>query len=126
MQDNLQTPEAQSIAATVATAALKFMPAAVGAAIMVLVDPPKTKKDLFIRAFCAFGCSYLFGDTLFDFLDSTTMFAFLDPAKHAHRVAVEGVVGACGFFVAGGAANWLKAFKRKPLDTVKETREVLK
>ncbi|MDO8778904.1 MAG: hypothetical protein Q7K57_61330 [Burkholderiaceae bacterium] len=35
----------------------KFFPAAMGA-LMIAVDPPKTKCDLFARVFVAFAASY--------------------------------------------------------------------
>jgi hypothetical protein len=96
----------------------KFFPAAVGAALMIAVDPPKTKRDLFARAFVAFCASYLFGDILFDFLQTFNLFAFLNDAKRSHHTAVDGFVGAVGWFVAGGAAVVLKRFRTKPMETI--------
>lgn len=96
----------------------KFFPAAVGAALMIAVDPPKTKRDLFARAFVAFAASYLFGDILFDFLQTFNLFAFLNDAKRSHHTAVDGFVGAVGWFIAGGAAVLLKRFRAKPMETI--------
>jgi hypothetical protein len=101
---------------------LKFLPAGIGAALMVAVDPPKDRRELFARAFVAFACSYLFGDTLFDFLDSTNWFAFLDAAKRHHHVAVDGFVGAVGWAAAGGMSMWLKRFRTDPVAAVKELK----
>jgi hypothetical protein len=98
----------------------KFFPAAVGAALMIAVDPPKTKRDLFARAFVAFAASYLFGDLLFDFLHTFSMFAFLENGKRSHQTAVDGFVGAVGWFVAGGLAVMLKRFRTRPLETMDE------
>lgn len=96
----------------------KFFPAAVGAALMVAVDPPKTKRDLFARAFVAFCASYLFGDILFDFLQTFNLFTFLNDAKRSHHTAVDGFVGAVGWFIAGGFAVMLKRFRTKPMQTI--------
>jgi hypothetical protein len=101
---------------------VKLLPAGIGAALMVAVDPPKDRRELFARAFVAFACSYLFGDTLFDFLDSTSWFAFLDGAKRHHHVAVDGFVGAVGWAAAGGLAMWLKKFRGDPAAAVRELR----
>lgn len=104
-------------------AIFKFFPPILGAAIMIAVDPPKTKRDLFTRAFVAFAASYLFGDFVFDWMDSSSMLAFLDTAKRAHHTAVDGVVGATGWFVAGGAVHWLKRFRKDPTGTIKQTKD---
>lgn len=96
----------------------KFFPAAVGAALMIAVDPPKTKGQLFARAFVAFCASYLFGDILFDFLQTFNLFSFLNDAKRSHHTAVDGFVGAVGWFIAGGLAVVLKRFRTKPMETI--------
>ncbi len=101
----------------------KFFPAAVGAALMIAVDPPKTKRQLFARAFVAFCASYLFGDIFFDFLHSTSLFSFLNDAKRSHHTAVDGFVGAVGWFVAGGFAVLLKRWRTKPLKTMDDLIE---
>lgn len=93
---------------------------------MIMVDPPKSKRDLFALAFVAYASSYLFGGALFDFLQTTAWFSFLDDAKRTHHTAVDGVIGAFGWFLAGGIAKLLKSFKRNPLKTVKEVRETIR
>ena len=102
----------------------KFLPPAIGAGIMVAVDPPKTKRDLFARAFVAFAASWLFGETLFDFLDNNVaIFAFLDHAKKSHVTAIDGALGAVGWFIAGGVAVLLKRFRTKPMKTIDDLIE---
>jgi hypothetical protein len=90
----------------------KFLPASLGAAIMVAVDPPATKRELFARAFVAFAASYLFGDIAFEI--AMGYFTWLNPFKPAHLNAVAGVVGAAGWFVAGASNQWLKKYRIKP------------
>lgn len=92
----------------------KLLPAGIGAAIMIAVDPPDTKRELFLRAFVAFAMSYLFGDIVFEVARGVQYLAFLNPGKPSHWNAVAGVVGAAGWFVAGGASVMLKRFRRNP------------
>lgn len=130
MQDQLHSPEAVGwLAPWLASAAAllaKLLPTGVGAAIMIAVDPPATKLEMFLRAFVAFGFTYLFADTLFDFLRTTSPFAFFDPTKRHHHVAVDGFVGAVGWALTGAAAIYLKQLKKDPLKTIAATKEALK
>lgn len=123
MQDQTSNITDASILALVLA---KFLPPALGAAIMVAVDPPKTKSQLFARAFVAFAASWLFGDILFDFLQSTSMFSFLLDTKRAHHTAVDGAVGAVGWSVAGGFSVLLKRFRTKPMQTIDDLLERVK
>jgi hypothetical protein len=91
----------------------KLAPAGIGAAIMVLVDPPANKRELFLRVFVAFAASYLLGDVVFDMLHSTAAFAFLDHAKRAHTVAIDGLVGALGLVVLRGGPCMAAAISRR-------------
>jgi hypothetical protein len=96
----------------------KLLPAGIGAAIMIAVDMPSSKRELFLRVFVAMACSIVFGEALFDYLDSTDWFAFLDPLKHMHHAAVNAVLGGAGWFVMGGAAMMLKRFRADPAAAV--------
>jgi hypothetical protein len=104
----MSEPASSGIAGTIL---YKLLPASLGAAIMIAVDPPSTKREMFARAFVAFAFSYLFGDVAFELAQQKL--AFLDAGKPAHLNAVAGVVGAAGWFVAGAAAARLKKFKFK-------------
>lgn len=98
----------------------KFLPAGLGALVMVAVDVPKTKKELFWRIFVAFASSFLFGDFAFDMLHTFSLFAFLDEAKRSHIGAVYAMVGGAGWFVLGGASMWLRKFRADPVAAVKD------
>lgn len=102
----------------------KLLPAGIGAALMVAVDPPKDKRELFVRLFVAFAFSYLFGDVLFDFLRSLDTFAFLSPAKRSHTTAVDGLAGAIGWSVLGAGSMWLKKFRADPVAAVEDAKRV--
>lgn len=103
----------------------KFVPPAIGAAIMVAVDIPKTKRELFIRLLVAFASSYLLGEVVFDFLDSFSLFSFLDHAKRAHNTAIDGIVGGLGYSGASGLAMWLKRFRAAPVEAIQEAKKVI-
>lgn len=103
----------------------KLLPAGIGAALMVAVDPPADKRELFARLFVAFAFSYLFGDVAFDFAKSFALFAFLDASKRMHNVAVDGFMGAVGWSVLGGVSMWLKKFRANPVQAVEEAKKVL-
>src|SRR5574340_1502333 len=99
---------------TIAALLAKFLPAALGAAIMCAFDMPKSKREFFWRAFVALASSYLFGDVVFDWLDSTALFSFLDPFNRKHHSAVDGLIGAFGFLVMNLAASVLKRYRDNP------------
>lgn len=102
----------------------KLLPAGIGAGLMILVDPPQSKRELFLRLFAGMGCSFLFTSTVLDLLHSFSMFAFLDKANHDHRMAVAGALGAVGWFLLGGAAMLLKKYRADPLAAVEDAKKV--
>lgn len=100
---------------------LKMLPAGLGAAIMVAVDPPKTRGEMVARAFVAFAFSHLFGDVA-----ATIVARYLpgfDGHMDGHRRALDGALGALGWFVMGGVAVVAKRFRRNPLETVDRLRK---
>ncbi len=99
-------------------ALFKLLPAGLGAAIMVAVDMPKTRGELFARFFVAFSCSHLFGDMVLALLQHWV------PAASAR--AVDGALGALGYFLAGGVSVLAKRFKRQPLVTAGKIRRAVR
>lgn len=102
----------------------KLLPAGLGAAIMVAVDPPQTRRQLFARLFVAFAFSHLFGDFVGVLIHDS--WAFFDPSKASHDRALAGALGALGWFVAGGVSVLAKRFRRNPLETVDAVRRTLR
>lgn len=100
----------------------KMLPACLGAAIMVAVDLPATKRELFARVFVALVCSLLFTEFTFDFLHGFGWFAFLNESNKMHVAGIAGFLGAVGWFVIGGMAMWLRRFKVAPIDAVKDAK----
>lgn len=85
---------------------------------MVAVDMPKTRSELFARFFVAFACSHLFGDMALAIIQQWV--------PHVNARAVDGTLGALGYFIAGGVAVLAKRFKRKPLDTAEMIRQAVR
>jgi hypothetical protein len=126
MHDTFISPESAGWFSALLAALSKFCPPALGALLMILVDMPKTRREYFFRFASAFIVSILFGEALFDFLDSTSWFAFLDSAKRSHQSAVDGLAGAFGYFLVGGAAQFLHRFRANPTAAIAELKEVAK
>jgi hypothetical protein len=110
MQD-LQSPESAS---WIAALLYKLLPGGLGAAVVICVDPPESKRELFARMFVAFACSLVLGETVLDFAHSFPLFSFLDAAKRSHTVAVDFIVGGVGWAAIGGAAMLLKKWRANP------------
>lgn len=103
--------------------AAKLWPAAVGAAIMVAVGPAQiTRREMFLRAFVALSMSYLFSDVVAAYVTAYGP-AWFDIARH--RTALDGLIGAFGWSAAGAAAVLAQRFRRRPLETAREIRNVL-
>jgi hypothetical protein len=101
---------------------VKLLPAGIGALLIAAVDIPGTKRELFLRVFVAMGSSILLGDVAMDWLHSLQSFAWLDPHKHTHIAAINGIVGGLAWFVLGGATVLLKKFRADPTETLKELK----
>lgn len=111
MHELQQSPDASG---WLAAALYKFLPGALGAAVMVMVDTPATRRDLFVRLFVAFVASVMLGDVVFDGLRSFGLFAFLDPGKRAHTAAVDFLTGGLGWFLIGGGVMLAKRWRENP------------
>lgn len=102
----------------------KFLPAALGAAIMIVIEPPKTRRELFWRLVAAFICSAMLGQVAFDFLHSLSWFAFLDASKRPHTAAVDFIVGGGGWFLLGGVGVILRKARTDPIGAVDDVKKV--
>lgn len=120
MADPTQSPE---VAGWCAAVLYKLLPAGLGAALVVLVDPPEDKKELFARFFIGLAMSGMFTEVSIDVLHGFNWFATLTVHNVWHVVAVAGVWGGIGWFVVGGLTMWLKKFRADPIPTIAETKE---
>lgn len=121
MQDHFNSPEASAVTAIF----FKFLPAGLGAAIMIAVEPPKTRRELFWRLVAAFICSAMFGEVAMDALRSFSLFAFIDAGKRSHQAAVDFIVGGGGWFVLGGVGVWLRKWRGDPAAAAEEAKKAL-
>lgn len=121
MQELQQSPET---AGWLAALLFKLLPGGLGAAVMIMVDPPDSRRELFARLFVAFVASALLGDVVLDALHTFSWFAFLDADKRHHRVAVDFIVGGAGWFVIGAASMWLKRLRADPAAAVEEAKKL--
>lgn len=122
-EDNVNESAATSVVAGGMVA--KLLPAGIGAVLIAIVDPPQNKKEMFLRVLVAFVSSYLFSHIALDFAHQFSLFSFLDWSKDEHRVAVESLVGASGWFVLGAAAMLLKRFRADPIAAVQDVKKVV-
>lgn len=99
---------------TAVAVAAKLAPAALGAAIAVAVGPKTiTRREAFARMFVALSCSYLFGDALAIYVE-TTPYAWLD------RTALDGLIGCFGWAAMGGLSALAQRFSRRPQETLRD------
>lgn len=100
-----------------------------GALLMAAFRPPKTRKEMFLQAAVALGCSILLGDTVvkgldhfFDFIDLNTA-SWLDFLQF--YVSVHGVVGALSWGIFGGLAHLRDKVGTDPIGAAKEIKDVV-
>lgn len=123
MADHLHTEAAGWLAASAA----KLLPPALGAIVMVAVDPPETKRELFWRLFVALSAGFLFGELVFDFLHANIgWFSFLDHARRSHTYAIDALTGGFAWSAIGGASAFMKRFRADPTRAIAEAREAVK
>jgi hypothetical protein len=133
MQDIPQSPEAAGWAATVLAhlsawtphlqAFLwKFMPVPLGALVMVVFDPPKTRRELFTRLTVAYMTGNLLAGFVFDLLDSFAFLAFLDATNRRHVGAVEFFTAGCGWTLLSMFATYQRRLRESPPDLPDVTR----
>lgn len=112
MQELQQSPETAGWAISLL---YKFLPAGLGAAIAIMVDPPQSKRDLFARFFAAFVMSAMFGELAMELLRANVAWlSFLDPTKRSHAAAVDFIIGAFGWFVVGGLVMLATRWRNNP------------
>lgn len=100
--------------------------ALVGASLMAIFRPPKTKKELFYQGAVALGCSLMFGDVVASMIDY--WFDFINMATSPREaviqfvVAVHGLVGAFSWGLFGGIAAMRDKFGSDPMQVYKDLK----
>lgn len=98
---------------------LAFLPALIGAALMAVFRPPKTRKEMLAQAAVALGCSFLFGNTAFNLVDN---WIHVGPEG---KDAVLGLVGALSWGAFGGLAHFRDKVAKDPLQAIKDAKDTL-
>lgn len=99
--------------------------AVIGAGMMAIFRPPKSRKELFTQGGVALGCSLLFGNTLasiaLHYLPITlvTLEEFI-----SFHVAVNGLVGALSWGAFGGLAQLRDKVEKDPEQAFKDVKSL--
>lgn len=84
--------------------------ALLGALLMAVFRPPKSRKEMFLQGAVALGASLLFGDTVVQYADYMLDFIDLKVAPYVDyiqfTVATHGLVGALSWGIFGGIAHY--------------------
>lgn len=101
--------------------------ALIGAGMMALFRPPKTRKELFIQGAVALTASLLFGNTFTDLADYWLDFIDLNQTSMEKliqfTVSVHGLVGALSWGIFGGIAQFRDRLHKEPLEAVKDAKD---
>jgi len=102
--------------------------ALLGAGIMAMSRPPKTRREQFYQGLTALGSSFLFGDfavrwaaTFFTFVNLSTD-SFFDVLTF--YAAVHGLIGAVAWGVFGGIGSYRDRFTQNPTEAVKDVKSL--
>lgn len=103
--------------------------ALIGAGMMAMSRPPKTRKEMFYQALTALGSSLIFGDfavrwaaSFFPFINLVTD-GFMDILLF--YVSIHGLVGASAWGFFGAGASFLDKFSKDPTNTIKDVKDLL-
>lgn len=103
---------------------LSFGAALIGAGIMAIFRPPKTRKELFMQGAVALGSSLLFGGTAVNVLAHMTGWIDLATAQMADIIqfnaTVHGLIGAMSWGIFGGLSVLRDKFGSDPIQAVKD------
>lgn len=103
--------------------------AILGAWMMAIFRPPKTRRELFYQCGVALGSSILFGGSAVLYLDVKSDWINLSTAPIMDVIqfigAVHGLIGALSWGVFGGLSVLRDKFGSDPVQTVKDVKDAL-
>lgn len=106
---------------------LAFTSAMIGAGIMAIFRPPKTRRELFMQGIVALGSSFMFGGMLVNTIASITGWINLNTAPIADVVqfhmAIYGFLGAISWGLFGGLSVLRDKFGSDPIKTIRSIRK---
>lgn len=107
---------------------LGFGAALIGAGIMAIFRPPKTRKEMFLQGAVALASSLLFGGTAVSVIASVTGWINLLTAPLADIIQfnamVHGLIGAMAWGIFGGLAVLRDKFGSDPIQTIKDVKQL--
>lgn len=108
---------------------LGFGAALIGAAIMAVFRPPKSRKEMFMQGTVALGSSLLFGGAVVTALAGFQVFGVnLDTSPMVDIIQfnamVHGLIGALAWGVFGGLAVLRDKFGSDPIQTVRDIKDL--
>jgi hypothetical protein len=103
-----------------AAKALTLGAALIGAAVMAVFRPPKSRKEMFYQGAVALGSSMLFGGFGVALVDS-----WLHLGADTLIVPIHGLIGAMSWGLFGGLAHLRDKAATDPIGTAKEIKDVV-
>lgn len=100
------------------------MPAPLGAAVMLLFDTPKTRKELFVRLSVSYLFGSMFSPVVFDFLHSFTLLSFLDINNRRHFGAVEFFTASIGWTILAMFATLQRKARENPEAAIARAKDI--
>lgn len=102
--------------------------ALIGAGIMTIFRPPKSRREMFMQGAVALGSSLLFGGTAVKVIAHTTGWIDLNTADLGDMAnfvaAVYGLIGAFSWGLFGGFAVLRDKFSSDPVQTIKDVKSL--
>lgn len=111
-----------------AMALLGSAAALLGAGIMAVFRPPKSRKEMFLQGIVALGSSFLFGGTAVKVLAHLT--GWVDLAHDnivdisQFTVMIYGLIGAFSWGLFGGIAHFRDKFEADPVQAIKDVKDL--
>lgn len=128
----MSEPVSAGAAGVFAAYKMKFLllgAAALGACVMAMARPPRTRWQLFSQGAVALGSSFLFGGTLASIVDFYAPWVDMATASHAEAteflVAVHGMVGALAWGVMGGLGALRDQLRSDPRGFIQWAKDLI-
>jgi hypothetical protein len=108
---------------------LGFGAALLGAGMMAIFRPPKSRKEMFLQGCVALGASLLFGGVVVNMLAGFSIFSvnmITSPMADIiqFNAMVHGLIGAMAWGIFGGLAVLRDKFGSDPVQTIKDIKDL--
>lgn len=107
---------------------LAFGSALLGAGLMAIFRPPKTRREMFMQGVVALSSSFLFGGVAVSAIAGYTGWVSLITSSFSDiiqfNIMVHGLIGALSWGVFGGLAVLRDKFGSDPIAAIKDIKEL--